>query len=107
MPREQTPRQLTPGPKPSQHNEPSIPGPSHPSEPHEDALTWEPEPEVAPMQSMEEPFDRPATTAVVIIIDNTPVGSPSTPSTPTPVPSPDIPLSAPENPTAKLPSIPQ
>ncbi|MBW0500896.1 hypothetical protein O181_040611 [Austropuccinia psidii MF-1] len=40
----------------SQHNEPPIPGPSQPSQPHEDASTHEPEPEGAPMQSMEEPF---------------------------------------------------
>ncbi|MBW0508438.1 hypothetical protein O181_048153 [Austropuccinia psidii MF-1] len=42
--------------EPSQHNEPPIPGPSQPSEPHEDASTCGPEPEVAPTQSMEEPF---------------------------------------------------
>ncbi|MBW0511917.1 hypothetical protein O181_051632 [Austropuccinia psidii MF-1] len=63
----QTPRQLTPGPsgtqwledlfrQPSQPDEPPIPGPSPSSKPHEDILTCEPEPEVAPTQSMEEPF---------------------------------------------------
>ncbi|MBW0490357.1 hypothetical protein O181_030072 [Austropuccinia psidii MF-1] len=44
--------------EPSQHDEPPIPGPSQPSEPNEDALTNEPEPEVAPMQSTEEPFGK-------------------------------------------------
>ncbi|MBW0473492.1 hypothetical protein O181_013207 [Austropuccinia psidii MF-1] len=42
--------------EPSQTNEPPIPGPSTSSEPHEDILTNEPEPEVALTQSMEEPF---------------------------------------------------
>ncbi|MBW0562051.1 hypothetical protein O181_101766 [Austropuccinia psidii MF-1] len=81
--------------EPSQHNEPPIPGLSQPSKPHEDDLTREPEPEVALMQSMEEPFARPATPTWVIIIDNMPVGStpappvppPSTPTPRTPVPS--------------------
>ncbi|MBW0472850.1 hypothetical protein O181_012565 [Austropuccinia psidii MF-1] len=73
---------LTPFVEPSQPDEPRIPGPSQPSEPHEDALTCEPEPEVAPTQSMEEPFVCPATPAFVIIIDNTPVGSPPVPSSP-------------------------
>ncbi|MBW0462274.1 hypothetical protein O181_001989 [Austropuccinia psidii MF-1] len=41
--------------EPSQHNEPPIPGRSQASEPHEDPSTCEPEPEVAPTQSMEEP----------------------------------------------------
>ncbi|MBW0501525.1 hypothetical protein O181_041240 [Austropuccinia psidii MF-1] len=69
MPREQTPCQPTPGPsgtqwledlfhKPSQHKEPPIPGPSQSSEPPEDVPTLEPEPEVAPTQSMEEPFGK-------------------------------------------------
>ncbi|MBW0554581.1 hypothetical protein O181_094296 [Austropuccinia psidii MF-1] len=87
MPHEQTPWKPTPGPsgaqwsedifhEPSQHNEPPIPGPSPSSEPPEEVLTHEPEPEVAPTQSMEKPF--------VIIIDNTPVRSPTLPpSTPT------------------------
>ncbi|MBW0547861.1 hypothetical protein O181_087576, partial [Austropuccinia psidii MF-1] len=67
IPREQTPRQPTPGPsgtqwskdlfrEPSQHNEPPIPALSPSSEPPEDIATCEPEPEVAPTQSMEEPF---------------------------------------------------
>ncbi|MBW0548910.1 hypothetical protein O181_088625 [Austropuccinia psidii MF-1] len=61
--------------KPSQPNEPPIPGPSQPSEPREDTLTCEPEPEVAPTQSMEEPVAHPATPTSVIIIDDAPVGS--------------------------------
>ncbi|MBW0544258.1 hypothetical protein O181_083973 [Austropuccinia psidii MF-1] len=67
MPHKKTPQQPTPGPsgtqwledlfcKPSQHNEPAIPGRSQPSKPHEDALTCGPEPEVALKQSMEGPF---------------------------------------------------
>ncbi|MBW0521673.1 hypothetical protein O181_061388 [Austropuccinia psidii MF-1] len=43
--------------KPSQHNEPPIPGPSPSSKPPEDVPTCEPEPEVAPTQSMKEPFE--------------------------------------------------
>ncbi|MBW0526533.1 hypothetical protein O181_066248 [Austropuccinia psidii MF-1] len=62
--------------KPSQHHEPPIPGLSPTSEPPEDAATHEPEPEVDPTQSMEEPFARPATHRSVIIIDDMPVGSP-------------------------------
>ncbi|MBW0505803.1 hypothetical protein O181_045518 [Austropuccinia psidii MF-1] len=87
MPREQIPRQPTPGPsgtqwsedvshKPSQHNEPPIPGLSQSSKPPEDVPTCEPEPEVALTQSTKEPFSRPTTPRSVIIIDNTPVGSP-------------------------------
>ncbi|MBW0533363.1 hypothetical protein O181_073078 [Austropuccinia psidii MF-1] len=70
LPRKQTPWQPTPGPsgtqwsedffrEPSQTNEPPIPGPSPSSKPHEDVPTCEPEPEVALMQAMEEPFDPP------------------------------------------------
>ncbi|MBW0542027.1 hypothetical protein O181_081742 [Austropuccinia psidii MF-1] len=66
MPHEQTPRQPTPGPKPSQHNEPSIFG-------LRDIPTCEPEPEVAPTQSMEEPFAHPATPRSIIIIHDTPL----------------------------------
>ncbi|MBW0496900.1 hypothetical protein O181_036615 [Austropuccinia psidii MF-1] len=53
-----TPSELTLPPlvEPSQHDEPPIPGPSQLSKPHEDASTRWPEPEVAPTQSMEEPF---------------------------------------------------
>ncbi|MBW0529139.1 hypothetical protein O181_068854 [Austropuccinia psidii MF-1] len=108
MPHKKTPWQPTPGlsgtqwsedlsHKPSQHNEPPIPGPSPSSEP----------PEVALMQSTEDPFACPATPCSVIIIDNTPIGSPP-PSTPTPVSSqcPQEPqLLLP--PGAKLPSFPQ
>ncbi|MBW0471803.1 hypothetical protein O181_011518 [Austropuccinia psidii MF-1] len=67
MPSNQSPWKLTPGPhgtrwsvdlfrEPSQHDEPPILGVSQPSEPHEDALTCGPEPDVAPTQSMEETF---------------------------------------------------
>ncbi|MBW0583577.1 hypothetical protein O181_123292 [Austropuccinia psidii MF-1] len=102
LPCEKTPWQPTPGPsgtqwledlfrKPSQHDEPRIPCPIQPSKPHEDASTCGPEPHMAPTQSKEETF---ATPAYVIIIDDMPVGSP-------------LPLSAPENPGAKLPSFPQ
>ncbi|MBW0526783.1 hypothetical protein O181_066498 [Austropuccinia psidii MF-1] len=56
-------KQPTPGPSGTQWSEESfrklpIPGPSPSSEPPEDVLTREPEPEVAPMQSMEEPFGK-------------------------------------------------
>ncbi|MBW0481607.1 hypothetical protein O181_021322 [Austropuccinia psidii MF-1] len=44
--------------EPSQSNEPPIPGPSPSAKPHEDNMTCEPEPEVAPTQSMEEPFGK-------------------------------------------------
>ncbi|MBW0554815.1 hypothetical protein O181_094530 [Austropuccinia psidii MF-1] len=47
---------LPPFVEPSQTNEPPIPGPSTSSKPHEDVPTCEPEPEVAPRQSMEDPF---------------------------------------------------
>ncbi|MBW0505329.1 hypothetical protein O181_045044 [Austropuccinia psidii MF-1] len=60
IPHEQTLPQPTPGPsgtqwledlshKPSQHDEPPIPGPSPSSKPPEDIPSCEPEPEVAPM----------------------------------------------------------
>ncbi|MBW0559922.1 hypothetical protein O181_099637 [Austropuccinia psidii MF-1] len=49
--------------EPSRHNEPPIPGPSQPFEPHEDALTCGPEPEVPQTKSMEEPFEPPRTPA--------------------------------------------
>ncbi|MBW0486505.1 hypothetical protein O181_026220 [Austropuccinia psidii MF-1] len=72
LPREKTLRQFTLGlsgtrwpeelfRKPSQTKEPPIPGPSPSSQPPEDVLTREPEPEVAPTQSTEEPFAHPAT----------------------------------------------
>ncbi|MBW0558832.1 hypothetical protein O181_098547, partial [Austropuccinia psidii MF-1] len=67
LPCEQTPRQPTPGPsgtqwseelfcEPSWTDEPPILSPSPSSQPPEDIPTREPEPEVAPMQSTEEPF---------------------------------------------------
>ncbi|MBW0535615.1 hypothetical protein O181_075330 [Austropuccinia psidii MF-1] len=84
--------------QPSQPNEPHIQGLSQPSEPYENALTHEPEHELAPTQSMEEPFGksplhvfyysqlfltppyptpaRPATPSSVIIINNMPIRFP-------------------------------
>ncbi|MBW0571383.1 hypothetical protein O181_111098, partial [Austropuccinia psidii MF-1] len=61
LPHKQTPRQPTPGPSGTQWSEelfrePPIPGPSPSSQPPEDDTTREPEPEVAPTQSTEEPF---------------------------------------------------
>ncbi|MBW0574909.1 hypothetical protein O181_114624 [Austropuccinia psidii MF-1] len=105
---------LLPFLEPSQYNEPPIPGLSQSSKSqvpsHEDALTHEPEPEVAPMQSTEDPFGNfplsfcscfqhsltpPLTISSsshyprsVIIIDNMSVCSP------------EIPPIAPESPTA-------
>ncbi|MBW0545759.1 hypothetical protein O181_085474 [Austropuccinia psidii MF-1] len=81
LPHEQALRQPTPGPSGTQWSEdlfcePPIPGPSPASQPPEDNTTRDPEPEVAPTQSTEEPFARPATPRSIIIIDNTPVGSP-------------------------------
>ncbi|MBW0529738.1 hypothetical protein O181_069453 [Austropuccinia psidii MF-1] len=69
LPHKQTLWQPTPGPsgtqwledlfrEPSQTDEPPIPGPSPSSKPHADVPTREPEPEVAPTQSMEEPFGK-------------------------------------------------
>ncbi|MBW0520350.1 hypothetical protein O181_060065 [Austropuccinia psidii MF-1] len=49
---------LPPFVEPFQPNEPPIPGLSPSSKPHKDVLTREAEPEVAPMQSMEEPFGK-------------------------------------------------
>ncbi|MBW0548614.1 hypothetical protein O181_088329 [Austropuccinia psidii MF-1] len=92
---------LCPFVKPSQHNEPPIPGPSQCSQPqvpsHEDSLTREPEPEETPMQSTEEPFARPATPPSIIIINNIPIGSP---------PSLEIPPIAAKKPTASSPPAP-
>ncbi|MBW0580505.1 hypothetical protein O181_120220 [Austropuccinia psidii MF-1] len=69
LPRKQTPRKPTPGPsgtrwseelfhEPSKNEEPPIAGPSPSSQPPEDVPTCEPEPEVAPTQSTEEPFGK-------------------------------------------------
>ncbi|MBW0492142.1 hypothetical protein O181_031857 [Austropuccinia psidii MF-1] len=53
---------LPPFVEPSQYNEPPIPGLSQSYESqvpsHEDAMACEPEPEVAPRQSMEDPFGK-------------------------------------------------
>ncbi|MBW0572627.1 hypothetical protein O181_112342 [Austropuccinia psidii MF-1] len=58
FPQKKIPGQPTPGPKPSQTKEPPIPGPSLSSQPPEDDTTRQPEPEVAPTQSIEEPFGK-------------------------------------------------
>ncbi|MBW0499921.1 hypothetical protein O181_039636 [Austropuccinia psidii MF-1] len=63
-------------PRPEWHPMPPIPGLSPSSKPHEDVPTHEPEPEVAPTQSMEEPFACPTPHYSVIIIDDMPIGSP-------------------------------
>ncbi|MBW0504323.1 hypothetical protein O181_044038 [Austropuccinia psidii MF-1] len=122
FPCKQTLQQPTPGPsgtqwleelfcEPSQPKEPPIPGPSPSSEPPEDVPTCEPEPEVAPTQSTEEPFACPATPHSIIIIDNMPVRSPPPPppsSSPTPPPSPPLlPRFPPSAPGAKPLSFPQ
>ncbi|MBW0546587.1 hypothetical protein O181_086302 [Austropuccinia psidii MF-1] len=114
----QTLRQPTPGPsgtqwsedlfrKLSQHDEPPIPGPSPSSKPPEDILTREPEPEVAPTQSMEELFACPAAPRLIIITDDTPIGSPPPiPPSPTPPPSTptlDLPPIAAKNPNTSSP----
>ncbi|MBW0514644.1 hypothetical protein O181_054359 [Austropuccinia psidii MF-1] len=97
------PVNLSPFVEPSQHNEPPIPGPSPYSKPPEDILPCEPEPEVAPTQSMEEPFARPATPCSIIFINYTPIGTPPPLSASlTPPPSPCVP----PPPSAKLPSFP-
>ncbi|MBW0550517.1 hypothetical protein O181_090232 [Austropuccinia psidii MF-1] len=72
--------------EPSQHNEPPIPGLSPSSKPPEDVLT-----------------SPPATPRSIIIIDDTPVGSPTPPPS---TPTPDLPPIATENPTASSPPVP-
>ncbi|MBW0525054.1 hypothetical protein O181_064769 [Austropuccinia psidii MF-1] len=107
LPRKQTLWQPTLGPsgtrwleelfcKPSRAKEPPNPGPSPSSEPPVDVRTCEPKPEVAPTQSTEERFARPTTPHSIIIIDNTPVGSP-------PPLQPRFTPSAPKNPNASSP----
>ncbi|MBW0537246.1 hypothetical protein O181_076961 [Austropuccinia psidii MF-1] len=54
----ESPQQDSPVPQPSRHDEPPIPGSSPTSKPPEDILTREPEPELPPMQSTEEPFGK-------------------------------------------------
>ncbi|MBW0469907.1 hypothetical protein O181_009622 [Austropuccinia psidii MF-1] len=64
----------------SRHNEPPIPGPYQASysqfPSHESNSTCEPEPEVAPTQSMEETFACSPTPPSFINIDNKPIGAP-------------------------------
>ncbi|MBW0547440.1 hypothetical protein O181_087155 [Austropuccinia psidii MF-1] len=119
LPHQQTPQQPTPGPsgtqwseelfcEPSRTTEPPISGPSPSSQPPEDNMTCEPEPEVAPAQTMEEHFAPPATPCSIIIIGDTPVGypppPPSHPVSPPPL-QPWFPPSAPENPNAYSPLV--
>ncbi|MBW0480863.1 hypothetical protein O181_020578 [Austropuccinia psidii MF-1] len=49
---------LTPFLEPFHPNEPPIPGPSCSTKPQEDVWTCEPEPEVAPIHSTEQPFGK-------------------------------------------------
>ncbi|MBW0532072.1 hypothetical protein O181_071787 [Austropuccinia psidii MF-1] len=58
LPCKQTPWQATPRLSGTQWSEDLFRCPSQPSEPHEDAFTCEPEPDVAPTQSTEEPFSK-------------------------------------------------
>ncbi|MBW0534239.1 hypothetical protein O181_073954 [Austropuccinia psidii MF-1] len=101
---------LPPFVEPSQTNEPPIPGWSPSSEPHEDVLTHDPEPEVALRKSMEEPFAHPTPPHSVIIINNKPIGStlpflhPLLPRRFLPFP---LRTQPPPPPSAKLPSFPQ
>ncbi|MBW0472538.1 hypothetical protein O181_012253 [Austropuccinia psidii MF-1] len=93
---------LPPFVEPSQHNEPPIPGLSQASDfqlaSHGNNFTCEPEPEVTPTQSLEEPFACPATPLSFIIINNLPV------KTPLPhLPSSPLPPIASENPSASSP----
>ncbi|MBW0504599.1 hypothetical protein O181_044314 [Austropuccinia psidii MF-1] len=87
--------------KPSQTKEPPIPGLSPSSQPPEDVTTCEPEPEVAPMQSTEEPFSHPTTPRSIIIIDDTPVGSPPLHTNPSALKNPNT-----SSPRFKAPLIP-
>ncbi|MBW0530035.1 hypothetical protein O181_069750 [Austropuccinia psidii MF-1] len=66
------------------------------SEPPEDVPTCEPQPEVAPTKSMEEPFAHPATPHLVIIINDMHVGSPP-PISPSPTPPPSTPVPPPSH----------
>ncbi|MBW0478955.1 hypothetical protein O181_018670 [Austropuccinia psidii MF-1] len=72
--------------KPSQHHDPPIQSSESQVPSHEDISAHEPEPEVAPTQSTEEPFACPSTPQSVIIIESMPVGSP--------VPSLEIPTAS-------------
>ncbi|MBW0530873.1 hypothetical protein O181_070588 [Austropuccinia psidii MF-1] len=85
----------------SQTDDPTIPGPSPSSKPHEDIWTCEPEPEVALKQSMVEPFTRPTPPHSVIIIDNTPIKSPP-PLSPSPTPPHSLHVPLPLIPTMRL-----
>ncbi|MBW0502975.1 hypothetical protein O181_042690 [Austropuccinia psidii MF-1] len=107
---------LPPFVEPSQSNEPCIPGQSPYSKPHEDILTCEPETEVPPMQSMEEPFGKsqlyffsspflqpspacPAPPPSIIIINDMPVRSALV--------FPRDPSHCPQEPNHLLPSFPR
>ncbi|MBW0526699.1 hypothetical protein O181_066414 [Austropuccinia psidii MF-1] len=131
IPHKKALRQLTPGPsgtdEPSQYDELRIPGrsqsPKSQLPTHEDGSTCEPEPEVAPKQSKEDPLcnipisffscyqhslTTPSKHIQLVPLPLPPSSSltirPSLPpSTPTPVPSPEIPLISPKSPTAYSP----
>ncbi|MBW0549106.1 hypothetical protein O181_088821 [Austropuccinia psidii MF-1] len=68
-------KQPTPGPSGTLlsdkfFREPPIPGPSPSSQPPEDVMTCEPEPEVAPTQSMEELFVPPRTPTPPLLVQS-------------------------------------
>ncbi|MBW0516581.1 hypothetical protein O181_056296 [Austropuccinia psidii MF-1] len=90
--------------EPSQHNEPPIPGWSPSSKPPEDFPTHEPEPEVAPTQSMDELFGKSQlhffNSSPVFLTPPSPISSSSryTPLDPPPI--------AAENPTTSSPLVP-
>ncbi|MBW0483524.1 hypothetical protein O181_023239 [Austropuccinia psidii MF-1] len=117
MPREQTPQQPSPGPSGTQWSEdlfrePPIPGLGPSSQPPEHVATHEPEPEVAPTQSMEEPFGKSQphffNSSQLFLTPPLPISSilpPISPAlTPPPsTPTPDLPPISAENPTASSP----
>ncbi|MBW0570251.1 hypothetical protein O181_109966 [Austropuccinia psidii MF-1] len=111
--------------EPSQMDEPPIPGPSPSSEPHEDVQTCEHEPEVAPTQSMEEPFGKfqlsffyysqiflTFSSTISSLSHSTPLChhqqqyARRIPPSPTPPPSPCVPSQCPQEPQCQAPLIP-
>ncbi|MBW0496764.1 hypothetical protein O181_036479 [Austropuccinia psidii MF-1] len=98
---------------PSQHNEPPIPGSSQAQDSqvlsNDNNFTCEPEPEVAPVQRMEENFDFSATPRSFIIINDMPARFPLPLLFPQPtfpsVPSPEVPPITSENPITSSPPV--